>query len=163
MKLNLGCGRDIRAGYVNMDRNDYPGVDLIWDLDRTPWPMSPKSFEFVYASHVLEHVQNFPAVWKEVERVLVPGGMVMVRVPYGFNANPFHTRFFDEHSIDLLTQKQYRMTDHPASPFEEVSREFHRRPDGFPALHLSHYLGLPVRGHVWELEFILRKPDVVGR
>ena len=32
-KLNVGCGRDIREGYVNLDIVPFRGVDLICDLD----------------------------------------------------------------------------------------------------------------------------------
>jgi hypothetical protein len=34
MKLNLGCGRDIKQGFVNLDYMPLPGVDVVADLER---------------------------------------------------------------------------------------------------------------------------------
>ncbi len=28
-KLNLGCGKDIRKGYINLDLKKLPGVDIV--------------------------------------------------------------------------------------------------------------------------------------
>ena len=32
--LNLGCGRDIKPGFVNIDARGHPGVDVIADLGK---------------------------------------------------------------------------------------------------------------------------------
>lgn len=36
-RLNIGCGLDVRPGWVNIDRVDYGGNQLC-DLNRYPWP-----------------------------------------------------------------------------------------------------------------------------
>jgi len=33
VRLNLGCGLQPMDGWVNVDRCDLPGVDLVYDLD----------------------------------------------------------------------------------------------------------------------------------
>jgi len=33
-KLNLGCGNDIRQGYINLDVAKLDGVDVVWDYER---------------------------------------------------------------------------------------------------------------------------------
>ena len=33
-KLNIGCQKDIKEGYVNLDAIDYEGVDVVWNLDK---------------------------------------------------------------------------------------------------------------------------------
>ena len=38
MRLNLGCGRDVREGYVNVDSLRLSGVDVVTDLFKMPWP-----------------------------------------------------------------------------------------------------------------------------
>lgn len=38
MKLNLGCGNDIREGWVNLDINKKEGVNVVHDLNEVPLP-----------------------------------------------------------------------------------------------------------------------------
>ena len=39
-KLNFGCGRDIREGYVNADIARLDGVDKVFDFNKFPYPIS---------------------------------------------------------------------------------------------------------------------------
>lgn len=60
MKLNLGCGRHPREGWVNIDRSDIPEVDRRMDLFRYPWNIPDDSVEEVYCSHIIEHIPHEP-------------------------------------------------------------------------------------------------------
>ncbi len=168
MKLNLGCGRDIREGWTNVDRFPGPGVDVVADLDDLPFPDG--SAEHVYASHVLEHVVDFAATWQEIHRVLAVGGTLHGRVPYGLNTDPFHVRYFDERSIphmigaggpvgfrDRATQTSSLERD--AAWYEAVSVSYLYSHNGFPRWHVWHYLHreLPVLRKKLELAFVLCK------
>ena len=98
-KLNLGCGHDVRsadAGWVNMDGFIlHPGVTK-HDLLEFPWPFPDGHFDLVYCSHVLEHVPPIAGpkpgtkrdilfdVFEEIHRVLKPGGLLCIRVPWGY-------------------------------------------------------------------------------
>lgn len=90
--LNLGCGRDHRAGAVNVDVN--PGVDPdeVVDLADLPWPWADNSVARIHASHVFEHLPDLEAVLRECARILQPGGRLIVRWPVGLNerADPDH-------------------------------------------------------------------------
>lgn len=64
MKLNLACGRDIKEGFINVDRNDPEGrLDVVMDLRRKfPWEI--ESIDYIYVEQFLEHLnwvegQNF--------------------------------------------------------------------------------------------------------
>ena len=35
-KLNLGCGLDIKKGYINLDKSKLKGVDVAHDSDKYP-------------------------------------------------------------------------------------------------------------------------------
>lgn len=89
MKLNLGCGRDIKPGYLNVDfiRTDssmLPDIGfLLCDLSTLPWPWEDGSAEEILMLDFLEH---FPyrateRILQEVWRVLLPGGTVDIQVP----------------------------------------------------------------------------------
>ena len=83
MKLNLGCGRDIKKGYVNVDLYTTPGVDVTCDLSRLPWQWKDESVDEVIMLDFLEH---FPyaktnAILTEVFRILKPDATVEIQVP----------------------------------------------------------------------------------
>ena len=55
MKLNLGCGDDIRLGYVNVDfRKTHPSVVEV-DLSKFPWPFADDSVDEILMLDFLEH------------------------------------------------------------------------------------------------------------
>lgn len=83
MRLNLGCGNDIKQGYVNVDfRQTHPAVMKV-DLSVLPWPFQDASADEILMLDFLEH---FPyarteQILREVHRILKPGGEVQIQVP----------------------------------------------------------------------------------
>jgi len=102
-RLNVGCGLDIRPGWVNLDRVDYGGNTLT-DLDRYPWPFPDSHFDEILCSHILEHLGNFNAVVTELWRISRPGALIVVRVPFflstKFYSEPDHRIPFGIRSFD---------------------------------------------------------------
>jgi hypothetical protein len=47
-KLNLGCGTDIMPGHVNMDKLRLPGVNIVHDLNKFPYPFKDNQFDTVF-------------------------------------------------------------------------------------------------------------------
>jgi SAM-dependent methyltransferase len=97
MKLNIGCGRYPKEGFVNLDREAGPGVDVVHDLNCLPYPFADSSFDLITADHVIEHLSSVFSVMKELHRVLTPGGELILRAPHfsrGFS-HPDHRRGFD--------------------------------------------------------------------
>lgn len=54
-------------------------VDHRVDLTRLPFPDG--TYDFVFASHVLEHIRDDAQVLSEISRVLKPGGVAVLPVP----------------------------------------------------------------------------------
>lgn len=54
-----------------------------WDAETDPIPYGDESVGTVWALHFLEHIGNVFYVLRECERVLRPGGILNVVVPYG--------------------------------------------------------------------------------
>lgn len=81
LKLQFGCGRKLKAGWINIDLQ--PGADLALDL-RRPLPFADGSCEFIYSEHFLEHI-DYPepamSLLRECHRVLAPGGQISIGVP----------------------------------------------------------------------------------
>ena len=82
IRINLGCGADVRAGYTNLDIRSIPGT-VQADL-RDGIPLAAGCAQEVLALDILEH---FPKdvlqdrVLPEILRVLAPGGTLRARMP----------------------------------------------------------------------------------
>jgi len=109
--LNLGCGKDIRQStknitYVNLDKFNLPGVDVVWDLDKYPWPFKDNEFDKVIAKHVIEHLEDVVRAIEEIYRILKPGGILYIEVPIYPNPNAFadptHKHVFTERTFNFF-------------------------------------------------------------
>ncbi len=118
MKLNLGCGNNKRAGWVNVDHSDACSPDMVVDLEQVPWPWPDDSVDEVFMSHVLEHLggdtKTYLAIWKELYRVCQHDAQVVIFVPHprsdDFLVDPTHVRPILPASLMLFSQKDNRRT-----------------------------------------------------
>ena len=125
-ELNLGCGLKRREACLNVDRAAQVGPDLVWDLDRFPYPFPESHFLRVYAGDVVEHLENIPNFMAEVYRLLVPGGVVEVTTPHFSCANsytdPTHRHHLGYSSFDYFTTGN-ELNFYSDARFEIVERQ----------------------------------------
>jgi SAM-dependent methyltransferase len=83
LKLDLGCGKNKREGFLGVDSRDFPGVDQVVDL-RGPWPWKDSSVDEVHCSHFVEHLTAAERIHfvNELHRVLKPGAPAQIIVPH---------------------------------------------------------------------------------
>lgn len=79
VKLNLGCGADVREDWINLDAAPGAGARYV-DLERA-LPFDRCSVHVVELCHVLEHVVYWRQLLEECYRILVPQGEIRIRVP----------------------------------------------------------------------------------
>lgn len=81
--LNIGCGHCVykAPNVINADLEKGEGVNMLLDLSKTPFPFDDNQFDFIIANHVLEHVPNWWECFKELARIVKPGGKIEVWIP----------------------------------------------------------------------------------
>jgi SAM-dependent methyltransferase len=103
-KLNLGCGKKIKEGYTNADIARLDGVDQVFDFNFFPYPFSANEFDEILADNILEHLDDIPAVIKELHRISKPNSTIRIIVPYyncyGAANDVTHKHYFSHLSFE---------------------------------------------------------------
>lgn len=166
MGLNLGCGRAVRKGWINIDRVRSEGVDVCVDLQASGLPFRDSSVDEVYASHILEHLPRWEELLFEIHRVLKPGGLLRIRVPYGLNASAFHVRFFLPYTMDQFCSESFEGVEASSLEirplFKKMYQKIKRRVWFDEAFRRNFHLEIPFAddfpvGRRWEIVWVLRK------
>lgn len=118
MKVNLGCGTDIKKGFINLDIIKSKGVDVVNNLEKANLPFSSNSMDYILCSHIFEHIHNFKALFLEVKRVLNGNGLLRITVPYLYNiVSENHIRFFKYNSF---TYRKHRNSLEEKQLYEDM-------------------------------------------
>ncbi len=80
LKIHIGCGSDIKDGYVNIDEFN-PDADVQKPIQKLDYPEN--SVERIEGYMVLEHLTPFDAkaFIKKAHKMLEPGGTLILEVP----------------------------------------------------------------------------------
>lgn len=113
MKLNLGCGHNKLAGYVNVDLFAECAPDVVCDLERLPWPWANDSVDRVVFNHSLEHLgqasRTFLGMMQELYRVCRDRAEVEIVVPHprsdDFLGDPTHVRAITPNLLSLFDRE----------------------------------------------------------
>jgi len=106
MKLNLGCSSDVKEGYVNIDICNPWGLDIIvHDLNKTPYPFEDNTFDEVYASHIIEHLNDFHKTIMELHRICKPHAKIIIKAPFFAS-----TKYFGDPSHKIPFNKSHLPT-----------------------------------------------------
>ncbi len=107
-KINLGCGKDIKTGWINLDSVELPGVDICHDLEVLPLPFEDNTFDEVLCQSILEHIHDYIPILKDIHRILKTGGKLSILVPHFTSKNaytdPTHIRYFACRTFNFFTE-----------------------------------------------------------
>lgn len=111
LRLDIGCGKNKKEGFVGLDQYDIPGVDVVCDLREKEWRLkwmphyslvgkigeyvqpkteegwfrlSDNSVDEVNCSHFVEHLTAIERVrfMNELYRVMKPGAKATITTPH---------------------------------------------------------------------------------
>ena len=97
----------IQVKYVNID----PGTNPDYLCNGSSIPIESKFFDGVICSELLEHVRNPTSILKEAFRVLKPGGLMFICVPFIFKIHPDPDdfgRYTDQYLRIILKEVGYK-------------------------------------------------------
>jgi SAM-dependent methyltransferase len=105
--IELGAGGDYYKRYMEPEQkyltsNLYSGCDL--QLDMTRLELDDNSVDGLVSVFALEHLYNFESVFKEMQRVLKPGGRMAIIAPfmYYYHAAPEDFFRFTQSAMNRL-------------------------------------------------------------
>jgi len=143
IKINLGCGKKIKEGWINVDRIKLHGVDVVHDLNDIPYPFDDSSVD-----------DDIIVVMEELHRILKPNGILEIYVPYYKSKNAFtdptHKHFFTEHSMDYFVNDTEK-TVSGANKFNFYTKarfkiiKFEKYRGGFPFYHIKKHFHIDIK------------------
>lgn len=138
--LNMGCGITRTARGVNVDIMPEVNPDLVYDLNKLPFPWDDNTFHRVDMSHIFEHLGDpwcikmpyyewFFKFWREVWRILKPRGIVSLIAPvYNHESawgDPGHVRAIMAQTFLFLSKKELaRAKTEPHNPMTRYPINF---------------------------------------
>lgn len=130
--LNLGSGvTSVREDIVNIDFYPFENVNVIADIANLPF--ADNSVDGIICESVFEHIPDPEAVTSEIYRVLKPGGIVYVVVPFVFSFHSSPNDYYRWSKMGL--REQFKN-------FEEVSSGMRSGPGAAMDWILAEYVAI---------------------
>jgi predicted SAM-dependent methyltransferase len=81
MRLNLGCGKQYREGFINIDAFDATVADTLMSVEDLAFPSN--TVDAIEACQLIEHLGYLHTIYALAEwfRVLKPGGTLLIETP----------------------------------------------------------------------------------
>jgi len=97
IKVHLNCGNEKFAGYVNIDTRKTNATDCVCEFNKLPFEND--AVELVEINDIdLEFVNNLEEILKEVWRILIPGGKILINN----KENLFFKKFSEYKKVEVF-------------------------------------------------------------
>lgn len=130
MKIDFGCGKNKKSGFLGVDILKLEGVDIVHDLSITPYPFKNDIADEIWMDNVLEHINNPLKVIEELHRIGKNKCIINIAVPY-FRSHyatidPTHVNFFGINYFNYFNPDHFFCTGYEYSKarFRILSIEF---------------------------------------
>lgn len=112
--VEIGCGAKRRdEDVITIDRVDLESVDIVADIEKGLGFLPNGCVDRLYCRSVLEHIENFEGLLREMLRVMKEDGKAYVFVPHF--SNPYfysdytHKRFFGLYSFYYFVEPERQL------------------------------------------------------
>jgi len=102
-KLNLGAGKDIRYGFDNHDIAKLPGMGLVFDLNKFPYPIKNNIYDYILANHCIMYILHLDKFFNEIHRIAKPNAIIDIVCPH-ISANFCNVFSYHYFSIGTLNE-----------------------------------------------------------
>lgn len=83
IKIHLGCGRWTKEGFIGIDKEPYPNVDIVHDISYGLNFLSDNFVDEIYIIHFIEYIYwGIDKFFKEIHRVCKDRAKITMIVPY---------------------------------------------------------------------------------
>jgi predicted SAM-dependent methyltransferase len=129
LKLNLGAGRDHYQDFTRVDISPIFEPDILCDFRKFPWPWEDNTIEYIRMDSTLEHFDQDTRlkVVNECHRILKPGGILWIRVPYlefPMNEVMIYAAFTDPTHKSFFTTKTMTYWDKNDSHYYDFGQQY---------------------------------------
>jgi predicted SAM-dependent methyltransferase len=161
VKLNIGCGTDYKEGFINLDYNKEVKADVYTDI-LTGLPFPDNTFDFVYASHIIEHIPRgrLYHFLEELSRICKPKAIIEIYAPHCSSplalGCPYHYTYWSVSSFKTFeTETTSAKERYSLARFKVLKCELHltlRDHENYPRLKLLNYFNFLFNfGRTWQL------------
>ncbi len=123
--LDVGCGNSKTAGAVGIDISPNTQADVLYDLNKYPWPFADDEFDLIICNDVLAHLEDVIKAIEEIHRVSCKGATVQIRVPHFSSPQAYsdltHKHFFSSQSFDYFADTNHFRGHHSKVIFKKIS------------------------------------------
>jgi len=125
--IDLGCGPNKIKGAFGVDNFNYPGVDVVCDLNNSPWPIEDNQFDEIWAREVIEHIQNISSFLSEIHRIGRKNAEVHITTPHYSSSeswgDPTHNRHLGVRWHSCVSRRDSNYMTQKLPKFELVSNQ----------------------------------------
>ena len=114
--LDIGSGTNTffdlfsKHNYFSCDFQPFSGQDFCMDVNEKI-PLRNDTFDIVILSNVLEHTYDFSNLLSEINRVLKPGGIILIAVPFiiKLHQQPYDFYRYTEYALEkMLSESKFK-------------------------------------------------------
>ncbi len=115
-KLNLGCGSRPIKGYVNIDKFNLKGIDVVHDLNKFPYPFKDNTFDEIISEGCIEELDDFIKVMEELHRISKNKAKIRIHTP----AFPSFRALVHPYTKKIMTYESFDFFENPQSYYTKA-------------------------------------------